>query len=297
MERYNKAENSLFVQFMIHSAVNELKAPGTVKTRLATIRAFHLTSGLPAPIACLPQVPLTLTGLKKRYGNKERRSIVTPAMLRWLKSHLSGAYLSPEEATLQWAAVNLAFFYRLRASEYLDAGYVGFERGLRGRDLSLTKEGRSVRLSEIRQADELTLFIRGSKTDVYNRGEYRNHYRTGLSLCPVTAAIELFEAFPSRFPGGPEADDLLFRDPLPRALITVLIQKAAEALGEPEGSLGTHSLCFGGASALWAAFGNAALVKRFGRWSSESYQTYIWDAQATSRDVAKGMAQADLTPR
>ena len=74
------------------------------------------------------------------------------------------------------------------------------------------EEGRPVRLSEIRQADELTLFIRGSKADVYNRGEYRNHYRTGLSLCPVTAAIELFKAFPSRFPGGPEADDLLFRD-------------------------------------------------------------------------------------
>ena len=182
--------------------------------------------------------------------------------------------------------MSLAFFYLLRASEYLDAGYVGLERGLRGRDL------RPLRLAEMRQADELTLFIRGSKTDVYNRGEYRNHYRTGLSL---TAAIELFEAFPTRFPGGPEADDLLFRDkegkPLPRALITVLIQKAAEALGEPEGSLGTHSLRFGGASALWAAFGNAALVKRFGRWTSESYQTYIWDARATSRDVAKGMAQ------
>ena len=120
-------------------------------------------------------------------------------------------------------------------------------------------------------------------------------------VCPVMADVELFEAFPSRFPGGPEADELLFRDqdgkPLPRALITVLIQKAAEALGEPEGSLGTHSLRFGGASALWAAFGNAALVKRFGRWTSESYQTYIWDARATSRDVAKGMAQADLTPR
>ncbi|CAE7339972.1 unnamed protein product, partial [Symbiodinium pilosum] len=219
VERYCQAEESLFVQFVIHCGINELKAPG--------------------------------------YGTKERR----------------------RPAALQWAAVSLAFFYLLRASEYLDAGYVGLERGLRGRDL------RPLRLAEMRQADELTLFIRGSKTDVYNRGEYRNHYRTGLSL---TAAIELFEAFPTRFPGGPEADDLLFRDkegkPLPRALITVLIQKAAEALGEPEGSLGTHSLRFGGASALWAAFGNAALVKRFGRWTSESYQTYIWDARATSRD-------------
>ena len=68
MERYNQAEESLFVQFMIHYVIGELKAPETVKTRLAAIRAFH-------PTACLPQVPLTLAGLKKRYGTKERRHV------------------------------------------------------------------------------------------------------------------------------------------------------------------------------------------------------------------------------
>ncbi|OLP89831.1 Kinesin-like protein KIF2A [Symbiodinium microadriaticum] len=189
-------------------------------------------------------------------------------MLRWLYTHLHGGTLEQTEAALQWGALCLAFFFLLRASEYLDTGYHSPLRGLRGK------------------AD-----AGGSKTDVYNRGEYRNHYKTGLLLCPVKAAVQLFRAFPLRFAGGPEEEELLFRDaegrPLPRTLVSTLICKAAEALGEPEGALGTHSLRFGGASALWAAFGDAALVKRWGRWTSESFQTYIWDARATSKDVAR----------
>ena len=47
------------------------KAPGTVKGRLAAIRAFHITSGLPDPFAQLPRVALVVAGLKKRYGTKE----------------------------------------------------------------------------------------------------------------------------------------------------------------------------------------------------------------------------------
>ena len=298
---YSALEEDLFVQYVVHCGVNSDKAPGTVKGRLAAIRAFHITSGLPDPFAQLPRVALVVAGLKKRYGTKERRRPVTPEMLRWLYTHLHGGTLDQAEAALQWGALCLAFFFLLRASEYLDTGYRSPLRGLRGRDLKLTREGKPCSLGDFEDADELTVFIRGSKTDVYNRGEYRNHYKTGLLLCPVKAAVQLFRAFPLRFAGGPEEEELLFRDaegrPLPRALVSTLIRKAAEALGEPEGALGTHSLRFGGASALWAAFGDAALVKRWGRWTSESFQTYIWDARATSKDVAKKMALTDLTPR
>ncbi|OLQ04789.1 hypothetical protein AK812_SmicGene12099 [Symbiodinium microadriaticum] len=247
------------------------------------------------------RVALVVAGLKKKYATKERRRAVTPAMLQWLHSHLHGGVLSYAEVILQWGALCLAFFFLLRASEYLDTGYHSPLRGLRGRDLRLSRGGKPCSLRDFEEAHELTVFIRGSKTDVYNRGEYRNHYKTGLLLCSVTAATQLFKSFPLRFAVGPKEDELLFRDlegkPLPRALVSILIRKAAEALGEPEGALGTHSLRFGGASALWAACGDAALVKPWGRWTSESFQTYIWDARATSKDVAKKMALTDLTPR
>ena len=204
----------------------------------AAIRAFHITSGLPDPFAQLPRVAFVVAGLKKRYGTKERRRPVTPEMLRWLYTHLRGGTLDQAEAALQWGALCLAFFFLL-----LDTGYHSPLRGLRGKDLRLTRGGKPCSLRDFEEADELTVFIRGSKTDVYNRGEYRNHYKTGLLLCPVKAAAQLFRAFPLRFAGGPEEEELLFRDtegkPLPRTLVSTLIRKAAEALGEPEGALGT----------------------------------------------------------
>ncbi|CAE7605448.1 unnamed protein product [Symbiodinium sp. CCMP2592] len=295
---YDPAEEDLFVQFVVHCGVNFGKAPGTVKSRLAAVRAYHLTAGLPDPTANMPKVTLAIAGLKKRYGTKERRRPVTPAMLKWLHAHLWSGALTHQEASLQWASVSLAFFFLLRASEYLDAGY---KRGMRGEDVRLFCKGIPCKYGEIGQADEVSVTIRGSKTDVYNRGEVRNHYRTGLDICPVQAAVDLFRAFPLRYHGAAEASEFLFRDsegsPLPRAVITVLLRKAAAALGEPEGTLGTHSLRFGGASALWSAFGNASIVKRYGRWTSESFQTYLWDSREDTRDVARRMAETSLAPR
>ena len=166
--------------------------------------------------------------------------------------------------------------------------------------MRLFRKGVPCKYGEIDQADEVSITIRGSKTDVYNRGEVRNHFRSGLDICPVQAAISLFRAFPLRYHGAPEASDCLFRDsegtPLPRAVITLLLQIALAALGEPEGTLGTHSLRFGGASAFWAAYGNSSLVKRYGRWTSESFQTYLWDSREETRDVSRRMAETNLAP-
>ncbi len=56
------------------------------------------------------------------------------------------------------------------------------------------------------------------------------------------------------------------------------------------------SLRFGGASALWAAFGDSGLVKRWGRWASDCFHGYLWDSREGSRGVAAAMTTADLTP-
>ena len=83
---------------------------------------------------------------------------------------------------------------------------------------------------------------------------------------------------------------------LPRGAVQAMIERSARALNMPEGDLGTHSLRFGGASAIWAAYGESALVKRWGRWASDSFQTYLWDSRKAAQDVAKKMATVDLTP-
>ena len=94
---YNRAEEQLILDFLVHCATNETKAPGTVKLRLAAIRSMHLTLGYPDPLAQMPRVPLALAGLRRRYGTKERRLPVTPEMIRWLGNHLQLGR-SPEAA-------------------------------------------------------------------------------------------------------------------------------------------------------------------------------------------------------
>ena len=71
--------------------------------------------------------------------------------------------------------------------------------------------------------------------------------------------------------------------------------QAAAALGGDPSRIGTRSLRFGGASALWAAYRDSAVVKRWRRWASEAFQGYLWEARGNATEVAAPMAGADLT--
>ena len=252
---YDRKEEDLFLEYMIHCAVNESKAPGTVKIRLAAIRSIHLSMGLPDPMAHLPRIPLAMAGIKRRWGTKVRRKPVTPEMLEWIGQHCD--YGKTQEGSLMFGAVCFGYFFLLRASEYLCVGYNQPEKGLRGQDVVLKAQGQECTLETIKEADEVILTIRGSKTDIYNRGEIRNHFRAEGNVCPVRAAIAIFLNFPQRYGGGNDAFGPLFRTAddklLPRGAVQAAIEAAAKALNMPPGDLGTHSLRFGGASAIWAA--------------------------------------------
>ena len=80
-----------------------------------------------------------------------------------------------------------------------------------------------------------------------------------------------------------------------RAQIQAPLARAAAALGSDPTRMGTHSLRFGGASALWAAYRDSAVVKRWGRWASDAFHGYLWEDRNNARGVAQAMATADLT--
>ena len=95
---YDRAEEQLFLDYIVHSSTNEGKAPGTVKLRLAAVRSHHLTMGLPDPTMNMPRIPLALAGVKRRYGTKERRKPVTPMMLQWLGERRKAASFGEQSA-------------------------------------------------------------------------------------------------------------------------------------------------------------------------------------------------------
>ena len=111
------------------------------------------------------------------------------------------------------------------------------------------------RVDAFGQADELALELRASKTDQYNTGTWRNHFRTRNSpVCPLQAMAALQRAHPERFGAGSESLKPLFRrargGPVLASQVRALLERAALAVGLPPDRMGTHSLRIGGASAL-----------------------------------------------
>ena len=74
-----------------------------------------------------------------------------------------------------------------------------------------------------------------------------------------------------------------------------LLQRAAEAVGLPRERFMSHSLRIGGASALYHATGQIEIVKRYGRWSSGAFHSYLWDSAEQSKGVATKMANDEAT--
>ena len=59
-------------------------------------------------------------------------------------------------------------------------------------------------------ADDVVIYIKGSKTDQYSFGCRRNRYQTGNDFCPAKALAELERLAPQRWTS--ESDLPLFRD-------------------------------------------------------------------------------------
>ena len=107
--------------------------------------------------------------------------------------------------------------------------------------------------------------MKGSKTDQYNVGCVRNHYRANQPLCPVEALQGLQEVCPARFES--EASLPLFRKQdgrvLTRSELTAALKWAAVATGGDPDRTASHSLRIGGATAMFQAGVEFPRIKRF----------------------------------
>ena len=65
---------------------------------------------------------------------------------------------------------------------------------------------------------------------------------------------------------------------------------AAQAVGLPAARFRPHSLRIGGASALYHATGEIETVKRYGRWTSGAFHSYLWDSAEQAKGLAARMA-------
>ena len=160
-------EESLFLDFAIHVALHGGKAAGTLQQYLSAVRSQHLVLGFPDPTRPMLRLWMAMDGLRKRQGGPKRKRPATPEMLRWLHGKLD--IQKRRDDAMLWCAIALAYFFLLRASEYVAPDQSGADngKGVRAIDLVARREGTQVK--SFREADEVALCIRGSKTDQLNR--------------------------------------------------------------------------------------------------------------------------------
>ncbi|CAK0827211.1 unnamed protein product [Prorocentrum cordatum] len=269
---------------------------GTIKQKLFAVRYAHLVAGYSDPLLHRGRLWSTLAGLKRWQGPEtKRKKPVIPAMLEWLRALLQHeAKLPEEDAVVIWAAILTAFFFLLRASEYLlqDGRSWSFERVLHGEDVEPRKAGK--RVPSFQDADEMVIYIKGSKTDQLNVGTVRNHYRAGTTLCPIAAMERLQAHHPQRIEGAEERLPL-FRwasgTPIRRAEMQHFLTVAGLAAGLSREEIGSHSLRIGGATAMYHVTEDLSRARRFGRWQSDAFHGYLWESHEPMKGISGKMAR------
>ena len=188
-----------------------------------------------------------------------------------------------------------SFFFLLRASEYVaaDGGEYDVKKCLCVEDVMPRKNGSYDCTWE--EADEIVLYLRGSKVDIYNLGEVRNLKECpGCPICPVRWMKELHRRFPS-LRNHPER--FLFQGPggktINREMIQSALRDGAIECGHSPRMVGSHSQRCGGATALHNAGYSLEFIKRFGRWRSDCVKIYLWDGHEMTDGVVNSMASAD----
>jgi hypothetical protein len=110
-----------------------------------------------------------------------------------------------QDGALVRAALYVGFFFPPSSREFLDVGRVVPGRGLLGHHIIIFSKREPVHLEKSDAANEVQLTIEGSKTGIYNRGRYRNHFAHqdctfGERLCFVEALLFLlFKQAPQSF--------------------------------------------------------------------------------------------------
>lgn len=284
-------EEERLLDFCAHLAINLKRAASTVKQHLMGIRWGHIQIGLEDPLSGKRRIWLLLKALKKR-GVVKRKWPVTAQMLKWIKSQLD---TNSFDGKVTWAAISTSWYFLLRISEYAahDGTNGDDQKILRGMDVTFRRDGAVVAATS--NADEVGLHLRSSKADVFNAGEWRNHWKSGESICPVEALRELAKSAPERFGTGAESHKPLFRfasgKVLQKKTIQIWLERAALAQGLPASKYGSHSFRIGGATALYHSGMSIEVIQRYGRWASQAFQGYLWENSESSKGLSLKMSQ------
>lgn len=263
----------------------------TVGGHLSAIRYYHLNLGYGDPTSST-RVRALVKGLKRVQGVMLPKRPVTPEMLLHIKNNLDTS--SPLHLYI-WAALVTGFSGMLRASEYLGESNETYDihKVLLVKNVKFVLLGKYT--SDYIKADEVELFIRGSKTDQYGEGVFRSFKANNSELCLVKALKDLWVNCKPR-QGTTPLFWITNHGMLTRNFISETLKLAATELGESQSGISSHSLRGGGATALYTAGYTIEQVMYLGRWLSSSWMRYVKMVrkQIDRIDIDLGKVEVDL---
>ena len=183
-----------------------------------------------------------------------------------------------------WRGILLSYFYLLRASEIwaYPCGRVHAAYCARVGSLRLYRDAGRLPLLRCREATEVRLIIKGSKTDQLQTGATLVLFATdGGPEDPVQLVCDILLSLPAdatldyplmtvrdqRRSGGLRA--------ITRDEAAAFIKRLAVARGYDADRYSTHSMRAGGATALAVKGVEPRLIKLAGRWKSDAFLGYI----------------------
>ena len=245
-------------------------APNTIRGKVSALRFWHILSGLSAFAKEGGRYKEVLKSLMR--GTSVNRKIPFGLdLLQWAyeQSVVAGGLDSNVQDELLCAST-LGFYYLLRVGEI---------EGLRMKDirLNIDDDGDTT----------LTIHIISSKTDQYNDGAFKTLKSVPEPICPVKMW--------SKFMSSVTYDTLSAQKIFPpgiRSRLTVFLRLAGVSNGIASSRIGNHSLRSGGATAMFQAGYDIEVIKRWGRWRSGSFHSYLWNDQRILATIGRGMSES-----
>ena len=263
MDYTKRGWDEIMLDFIMHEhRVLGLQAK-SIRSKISGIRYFHIMAGYGdfAPMGV--RYKQLLSAISKDVPTA-RKFPFGPEMFMWLRNQVMHMHAT-SDIIEAWAALIIGFNFLLRGAEVMN---------LRWQDLSILRDD---------DDDYLLLCIRRSKTDTKGMGVFRSLFANWSALCPV----RVWKSYCALYPGHVSIDFVFNRVVLHR--MRTLIKWTASGLGMDPRFFAVHSLRAGGASTLFANGASLDEIRRFGRWKSDSFHSYLHGDSLNLRGLSESL--------
>ena len=266
-------------------AVHQLSAR-SMRGKLSALRWHHVRNMRCNPLEEMVTVKDWIGSLEKINGPAQQKLPVPTPLLEALLTAMSTSH----NHLALGAAICTGFWWCLRASECLADDGAAFDpdRAITWSDVFCrvvkNKTRKTITTEELPvailrgQVCEITLRLFSNKNNL-NTCTRTVRMVKGSATCPVQAIAKLVSSTLSSH-GVLSPREAVFRkitgEAISRDMVSQALKLAAAAAGVPAVKIASHSLRRGGASAYVAAGASEEAIIRFGRWTSEAYQAYVY---------------------